>query len=823
MAERPHLIAELKEDLRFAARLLRKTPGFTATALLTLALAIGANTAIFSVVNQVLLRPLPFPEPERIFRVVRRDPNGIVTLLSVPQYAFLSGQPQPFSRMAAFRPILSGFILSEGELLEYLPGVRVTQSFFEVLGFSPALGRGLLPEEDAPGGPLVVVLSHELWQRRFGGSRDVLGRSITLNRQAYTIVGVAPPTFQFPEDAQLWTPLQLDMTSTEDAHYLAVLGRLRPEVEPTRVSSLLAAQSEQLRALRQASLRPNLRLDASELQSLQTQATRPALLVLLGAVVLVLLIACVNLANLQLARAASRERELAVRIALGASPPRIVRQLLSESLLLAGAGGLLGLLLAIGSVPALLALAPGRATLPKTVSLDSTVLAFTLGLSVLTGLLFGLLPAWQASRVAPHGSLHASAWRTTPGPVQRRTRWWLVVSEVALAIILLIGAALLVKSFALLRRVEPGIDPRNVLTLKVSLPEVPYANPETLESFIRRAEERLRTLPGVEAAGCALTLPFEIGIRLAFTHEDRPPEDPLAEGNIILYRPVTRGYFEALKIGLVRGRLLDDQDRHGSPSVVVINESAARRYWPGEDPLGKRIRIGVRVPPLADTKPREIIGIVRDVHEEALQGEPPPIFYIPMGQMPPQLHIRSIRLRPQSLLVRTSEDPLLMTTEVQRELQAADPLLLATGVSTMEEIVSGSFGLQRFSTLLMGLLAGLALLLAAVGIYGVLSYLVSQRIQELSVRLALGATPGQVVWLVLRQGMVPVMVGVVVGVAGAFGLTRLLAHLLYSVSTLDPAAFVAAPLVLVGVALAAMLPLAWRASRVNPMVALRTE
>jgi putative ABC transport system permease protein len=816
-------MAELTEDLRFATRLLRKTPGFTATALLTLALAIGANTAIFSVVNQVLLRPLPFPESERLFRVVRNDPNGFTLFLSVPQYAFLSEQPQPFSRMAAYRSTLSGFTFIDGDLLEHLPGARVTQSFFEVLGFSPVLGRGFLPEEDVPGGPRVVVLSHELWQRHFGGSRDIVGRSITLNRELYTIVGVAPPALQFPEDAQLWTPLQLDLASTEDSHYLAVLGRLKPGVEPTQVSPLLATQSEQLRALRQASLRPAHTLDARELQSLQTQSTRPALLVLLGAVMLVLLIACVNLANLQLARAASRERELAVRTALGATPPRIVRQLLSESILLAGMGGLLGLLLAIGSVPALLALAPGSASLPKTVSLDGTVLAFTLGLSVLTGLLFGLLPAWQASRVAPQGSLHVSAWRATPGPLQRRTRWWLVVSEVALAILLLIGAALLVKSFALLQRVEPGIDPRNVLTLKLSLSEVPYGNPETLESFVRRAEERLRTLPGAEAAGFALTLPFEGGIRLAFAHEDRPPEDPLSEAKVILYRPVTRGYFEALKIGLVRGRLLDDQDRHGGPSVVVINESAARRFWPGEDPLGKRLRIGARIPQLADVEAREVIGIVRDVHEETLENEPPPIFYIPIGQMAPLLHTRSIRLRPQSFLVRTSEDPLLSAAAVQREIRVVDPLLLATNFSTMEELVSRSFGLQRFSTLLMGLLAGLALLLAAVGIYGVLSYLVNQRLQELSVRLALGATPGQVVWLVLRQGMVPVVMGVAVGVAGALGLSRLLSHLLYSVSTLDPAAFVLAPLVLVGVALVAMLPPAWRASRVNPMAALRTE
>jgi len=817
-------VAELREDLRFAARFLRKNPGFTAVALLTLALAIGLNTALFSVVNAVLLQPLPFPQPERLFQLVRRDLGLPVTTLSVPQYAFFSGQDQPFSRLAAYRSSTSGFTFSEEDVLDSLPGTRVSHSFFEVLGVPPVLGRGFLPEEDAEGGPLTVVLSHGLWQRRFEGSPNVLGRSITLNRQAYTIVGVAPPTLQFPEGSQLWTPLQLDMSSTENAHFLSVLGRLKADLEPAQVEPLLKAQSEQLRALRPNSMPPNFELGAGELQSLRTRNTRPALLVLLGAVGLVLLIACVNLANLQLARAASRGRELAVRAALGAGPGRIARQLLTESLLLAGTGGLLGLLLATGAVPVLLALAPRNVSLPETIPLDGTVLAFTLGLSVLTGLLFGVLPAWQASRVVPRDSLQVGAWRATLGPEGSRTRRLLVVSEVALAIVLLIGAALLVKSFALLSGVEPGFDPRNVVTLKLALPESSYGTPQALEAFIGRAQERVQALSGVEAAGFALTLPLEPGLRLNFTLLDHSSDESgTREEALALYRPVTRGYFQALKIRLVRGRLLDDQDHHGSLPVVVINESAARRYWPGKDPLGQRIRLGASIQPIADMEPLEIIGVVSDVREETLRDEPPPILYVPLWQMPPSLQLRMIRLRPQSLLIRSSGSSLPLAAAVQREIRGVDPLLLVTDYSSMGGLVSGSLGLQRFQTLLMGLLASLALVLATVGIYGVLSYLVSQRTRELSVRLALGETPGKVVWLVLRQGMAPVAVGVALGVMGAIGLTRLLAHLLYSVSTLDPIAFIAAPSVLVLVALVAMLPPAWRASRMNPMEALRTE
>ncbi len=817
-------MAELRDDLRFTVRLLRKNPGFTAVALLTLALAIGANTAIFTVVNAVLLRPLPFPESQHLFQVVRRDAQGGITPVSVPQYAFLSGQSQPFSHLTAYPTSISGFNFSAQGALEHVTGVRVTHPFFEVLGIPPALGRGFLPEEDRQGGPRVVVLSHGFWQRRFGGGPEVLGRTLTLNGELYTIVGIAPPTFQFPEGAQLWTPLRLDLASTEDAHYLTVLGRLRPGVESSQVSSRIQAQGEQLRSLRPGALRPDHGLDALGLRALRTQNLRPAVLVLLGAVGMVLLIACVNLANLQLARAASRERELALRTALGARPRRLVRQLLTESVVLAGLGGLLGLLLAAWTLPALLALAPRDPSLPQDISIDGAVLAFTLGLSVLTGLLFGVLPAWQFSRVDPQVSLQSSMGRTTSGLVGHRTRWLLVVSEVALTVILLIGATLLVRSFARLRGVEPGLDPQNVLTMKLALPEARYGHAQGIETFTQRVLERVRALPGVQAVGFAQTLPFETGMRMAFLIQDRHPQEGVPpRTGLAYYRPVTRGYFEALKIGLVRGRLLDELDHHQSTPVAVINETAARRYWPGQDPLGEHVILGSSFPQIADPRPREIIGVVRDVHEAGMDEEPPSIVYLPVGQVPVTLLARNARLRPQSLLVRAPGDIGPLVTAVQREIRAVDSLQTVTEIASMEELVSRSLGSQRFHALLLGLLAGLALVLAAVGIYGVLAYLVSQRTQELGVRMALGATRAEVVWLVLRQGLSTVAVGAALGVVGALGLTRLLAHLLYSVNTLDPIAFIAAPVLLMSVALVATGPAALRASRVNPMEALRME
>ena len=817
----------LLQDLRYAARVLLKSPGFTAVALLTLALSIGANTAIFSVINAMLLRPLPFHEPDRLVQVQRS--NGGPTV-NVPEFLFVQKLSTSFSGMATYDTLGSGFNLTGYGAPERLVGSRVSQKFFSVFGVRPQKGRDFLPDEDRPNAPKVVILSDSLWRHRFGADPSLVGKALHLNSETYTVVGVMPRGFRYPATADLWTPVGIDPASQEKANYLEITGRLKDGVSFDKAQAEMKVVADQFH--KAFPDWPN-KDDSIVLKTLQNRLygqMQPALLVLLASVACVLLIACVNVANLQLARSTARRREMALRAALGARSSRIFAQLITESVLLALAGGALGLLFGWWTIKPLLSLIPGgqvgqiiRASLPP-ITIDGTVLLFTFGVSLVAGVLFGLAPALQAVRVNLHEPLKEGTNKSTGGRKGLLARRFLVMSEVALALVLITAAALLLKSFAGLTNVEPGFRADHVLTMKVSLPESRYGKPEALDRFSREVAERLRGLPGVRAAAVASSVPLELGPDLPFAVEGKWPGGQSTEGvDDAQFRASTGGYFETLRIPLARGRYLTDRDTSNSEPVAVINETAAK-LWKGADPLTSRIRVGVLMSDdLMDPQPRRIVGIVKDVHENGLDEKVPPILYVPIGQITPGFTAMLVRLLPSTVLVQTEGAPGALAAAVRKEIWAVDAQQPITDVKTMEQIVQTSLGNSRFVMVLMGSLAVLALLLAAVGIYGVLSYLVSQRTREIGVRMALGASAWNVLQMVVGQGMLSVGIGLAAGLGMALLAAKALRSLLVGVSAYDPATFVLASLVLSLVALVASTIPARRASLLDPVLALRRD
>ena len=823
----------LLKDLRYAARMLAKTPGFTAVALVTLTLAIGANTAIFSIVNGMLIQPLPFEEPNRLIQLMRGfKEGGVGGSISVPKYVYWEENSRDvFEGVAAFDNLGSGFNMAGDGPPERLVGSRVTHEFFSVFRVKPVLGRAFTPGEDRPGAEKVVILSNGLWKRRFNADRSIVGKPLQLNGEAYMVVGVAPESFRYPARADLWTPFQMDRTSQEKGHYFEVVGRLRPGVTLEKANAAAVLIGKNFFAGHPDFGTGDESLALRTLRDRLYGQLRPVLYILLGAVAFVLLIACVNLANLQLARASGRQREIALRVVLGARTSQVVKQLLTESLLLSMIGGLLGLGMGLLILKPLLALSPAEIEQVSPIGIDPTVVAFTFGLSLLAGLLFGLAPAFQAARVNLSTPLKEGTTRSTGGVRGSLTRRLLVISEVALALVPLTGAVLLVKSFSGVVQTDPGFNPDNVLTMKLSLPEARYANPERLEAMSRDLTGRVASLPGVKAATLAISLPLEGGIDLPFTIEGKYTggmDEKAAGLGFAQYRLSTAGYFESLQIPLVRGRFISERDAGNAPKVALINETAAKLYWPGEDPIGKRITMGQPfLPEISDAQPREIVGIVKDVREEGLDEDAPPIVYAPLAQTPAPLLTMVVRLIPVSLVVKTDREVANLATLVQKEVWAVDPQQPVNDVRMMGEVVSRSLGRQRFAAVLLGGLALLALLLAGVGIYGVLSYLVTQRTREIGVRMALGASARAVLGMVVRQGFASVLIGVAVGVLGAFALARILggqiAGLLAGGSATDPVTFVVAPAVLAAVALLASAIPAHRASQLDPVLALQRD
>jgi putative ABC transport system permease protein len=810
------------QDIRYGARVLAKNSGFTAVAVLTLALGIGANTAIFSVINELLLRPLPFPGAERIVMVWERrvTPEGS-SQNTTSRFNFLGWREQStaFEALAAFSDQRLG--LTGGGEPEEISVQFTNPELFRILGVEPLLGRGLTPEDARPDAPKVAVLSHGLWRRRFGGDPQLIGKAITLNGAPFTVAGVLPEGFQWHirtmsgtgKPAEIWTVLSMptEGEAASKGRFLSVVARLKPGVSFERAQAEMKTIAARLE-VDEPAYNKGVTVELLPLREQFVGNVRPALLILFGAVGFVLLIACANVANLLLARAAAREKEIALRTAIGAHRTRVVRQLLTESLLLAVLGCLLGLVFAGWGLKALVAISPRDLVNLQGVGLDLPVLALTVIVSLATGILFGLAPSLEATRLNLNDALkEGSKGAGGQDARSRRLRSALVVAEVALALVLLAGAGLLVKSFVRLRGIDTGFDTEGVLTTVVSLPLSKYKEDPQVVAFFREATERIRTLPGVRAAGIVNYLPLYggLGANTIFFIEGRPAPPPGEEPTTDV-RVTDAGYFKAMGIPLLRGRNFTDQETREARRVVLISESMARQHFPGENPLGKRIRVHM----FEDPQPMEIVGVVGDVRYDNLLQEGVPAVYFPHPELTYPF---------MTLVLRTAGDPAEMTPAVRRVVREIDPDQPISDVRTMEQVMADTVGRARFNTLLLGLLAGLATVLAAVGIFGVMSYSVTLRTREIGLRIALGAGKSQVLGLILKQGLLLTLIGIGIGLAGALALTRLLSSLLYGVSATDPLTFTAIAALLTAISCIACYIPAQRAARVDPQIALRYD
>ena len=809
---------KLLSDTRFAIRTLIKSPGFTAVAVIALALGIGANTAIFSVVDALLIRPLPYKNPERLILIWHNYPqiNLPQASICVPCYHEYRDMTSSFEQVAAstgWNVALTG----TGEP-ERLQGSKVSYNYFATFGAEAAQGRTFIESEDHPGTNSVVVLSHGLWVRRFGANPDIVGTTLTLDGQSYTVVGIMPSDFVVPQMVDIWTPIAFPpeqlAANNHGNEFLTVIGRLKPEINITQAQAEMNTLADQLRPQFYGA---NWGISVVSLREQLVGDVRPALLILLGAVGCVLLIACANVANLLLARASARTKEIAIRTALGANRWRIVQQLLTESVLLGVLGGVIGIGLAYLGIRLIVLGIPENVSSMmiglRDVGLNLKVLGFTMAVSVLTGVLFGLVPAFQASRPDFNEALKEGGRAGSEGGRHNLVRSALVVFEVAVALILLVGAGLLIRSFSRLQEVNPGFNPNNVLSMQLTLPRSKYAENDQLSAFYNRALDRIKTLPGIQSVAFGTNLPmsgnnssasFSVeGLQVA-QGESSPHGDP---------HMVSTDYFKTMQIPLQRGRYFTEQDSKDSLPVTIVDEVLAARYWPDQDPIGKRIAA------FFDSKNRQlnwrtVVGVVKNVKRYGLDGKIKEQYYFPQSQSPQ---------RNTYLLARSDGDPSRLTGSIREAIHEVDKDQPIYRVMTMEQVVSNSVLQKRFAMVLLGIFAGVALLLAAVGIYGVMAYSVTQRTHEIGIRMALGAQQKDVLALVVRQGMLMTGIGVAIGLGGAYLATKLMVSLLFGIGTHDPLTFVGIPLLLGGVALIACFVPARRATRVDPMIALRYE
>jgi putative ABC transport system permease protein len=801
------------QDLRHGLRSLLKKPGFSLTAVIALALGIGANTAIFSVINGVLLRSLSYAEPERIVMVWETNAMGGGNRQNVVSPAnFLDWQRQStsFEQMAAVWDLSANLTGGTGDP-EEIKGQFVSQQFFSALGVQPVVGRAFTADEDKPGNNLEIILSHQLWETRFGSDPQVIGKQATVNGRQRTIVGVMPPGFHFLDNqVKAWMPLALDPAINYremSGRFLRAVARLKPGVSVKQAQAELAGIAKQLEQAYPAK-NTGWGVNVIPMHEQIVGEIRPILIVLLAAVAFVLLIACANVANLLLSRAAARQKELALRAALGAGRMRLIRQMLTESILLGLMGGIVGVLLAVWSIRLLIAFGPDNIPRLNEITIDLRVLAFTFGVSLVTGVLFGLVPALQSSRPDLNDALKEGGRGSTSGRTGT-LRSAFVIAEVSLALVLLVGAGLMIRSFARLQAVTTGFQAANVLTMRAQLPGKKYPEPHNIVDFFKQAQERIATIPGVQAVGAISYLPLTGGLasRDGFKIPGQPPPAPGQEPGVEV-RVVTPTYFQAMGIPLLKGRLLNERDVKET-RVLLINETLAKRYFPNTDPVGKQLEV------MWDgSGPDEIVGVVGDIREGALNKEPEPAIYWSHAREP---------YSGMAFVIRANGDAARLSTAVQKQIRSLDPEQPVADVRTMEQVISRSIARPRFNTLLLTIFAGVALILASVGLYGVMNYSATQRTHEVGIRMALGATRGDIMRLVVGNGMLLTVTGIVIGVLASWALTRVMTNLLFGVTATDLPTYLGVSAVLATVALIANYIPARRATRVNPVIALRYE
>jgi putative ABC transport system permease protein len=814
------------QDLRFTMRSYARTPGFTAIVLLAIAVGIGVNTAVFSVVNAVLLKPLTYPDPETLVRVMSTGDQGPIPVASIPEYNIWQKQSTVFQQVAAYDSGGAGLNLTGGDHPIQVIGAHVTQQYFSLFGAQIAAGRTFTPEEDYPHGGRVAVLSYNLWMKRFGGSYKVVGSTIQVNDEPWLIIGVLGRNFVTETPIDLWIPFQIDLTSREMARHFNVAARLKPSITVSQANAQLALAADEFRRIYgDTSLPPHGRFRTVSLQDSLIGDTRFPLVVLLGAVGFVLLIACANVANLLLGRASVRTRELATRAALGAKHRRIIRLLLTESLTLNFAGGVLGLALGFGGVRLLLSINPGN--IPRIgedgsgVGLDYRVLLFTLGITVLTGIFVGLVPAFFVSRRDIASALKENSDRSGAGLRQNRIRSLLVIGEIALALVLVVGATLLIRTFLKLQEVNPGFTTQNVLSASMSVNANRYQRTAGVTEMITDGRNRLTAIPGVVDAAASYCLPLQGCFGMTFDVLGRSKGN-LPFTGVAGFFSTSWSYFSVLKIPLLRGRVFTDRDTSAAAGVVIINQTMAQKYWPQGDPLSDKIQIGAGGPAF-DAQPRQIIGIVGNTRDAGVNVDPFPTMYIPIAQMPDGLTAMNSQVQPLWWIVRSQINPNTLRGQIEAVLRDASGGLPLAHVRTMTEVEARDIARQRFNMILLIIFGIAGLLTAATGVYGVMSYSVQQRAHELGVRMVLGAPGSSLCNMVVAQGMALTGVGVILGTGAAFWLTRFLAGFLFGVKAWDPVAFIATPILLTAVSLVAVWIPARRTTRVDPLKALRLE